>query len=193
MDQNCGENAICLQSSKNSFKNEYGCCKDIRFEVLHWGIDTERFSPGETKGDKVFIYCKTRNSVDLEFIENELQKRNVSYKIFGNTTTEYTETEYLQYLKESKYGICIESQSMEALSCDVPLLLWNIPYMSEDYGSNWEEQCGEYFCFKDQFSSAYDEFMENIQLDKYTPRKYILNNFSIEICERKLINIIHSM
>jgi hypothetical protein len=208
----CGENAIYLQPSKwavNAWKNEYDCCKDICFEDLPWGVDTERFTPGKTNRDKVFIYYKARNPKDLEFIETELQKRNVSYKIFSYTNR-YSEEEYLQYMRESKYGIWVdahESQGfalLEALSCDVPLLVWNIQYMSEEYGSSykdipastipyWDDQCGEYFFFKDQFSTAYDEFMENIRLDKYTPRNYILNNVSMEICERKLINIIHSM
>lgn len=203
MDQIRGENALYLQSSTqalNAWKNGYECCKDIRFEVLPWGINTERFTPGETDRDKVFIYYNARNPKDLEFIETELQQRNVSYKIFGDNI-QYSEEEYLQYLKESKYGIWIietqNSQYLEALSCDVPLLIWNIQNMREEYGveilSSWDDQCGEYFFFKDQFPSAYDEFIENIRLEKYTPRKYVLDNLSMEICEKKLINIIHSM
>ena len=200
MDQIRGENAIYLQLSTlaiHEFKNRNDFCKDIRFEILPCNIDTDQFTPGENHRDKVFIYYNSSNCnpIYLEFIKTELQHRNVSYQIFGDI-----EEEYLQYLKESKYGIWIkdthESEYLEALSCDVPLLVWNIQYIGEEYRFDmnvWDDQCGEYFYFKDQFHTAYDEFIENIRLEKYTPRKYVLNNVSMELYEKKLINIIHSM
>ena len=51
----------------------------------------------------------------------------------------YNETDYINYLKECKYGIWVdahESQGFaleEALSLDVPLLVWNIKSLNQEY------------------------------------------------------------
>ena len=47
-------------------------------------------------------------------------------------------------MQKAKYGIILdahESQGFaieEALSCNVPLLVWNTKFMSQEYGSRYE-------------------------------------------------------
>jgi glycosyltransferase involved in cell wall biosynthesis len=116
--------------------------------------------------------------------------------------------DYINYLHESKYGIwigCHESQGFalqEALSCNVPLLVWNVESMNQEYGCNyidipatttpyWDERCGEYFYDSNNFEDIFNKFIFNIE--NYRPREYILENLSMEVCEKKLIDTINNI
>ena len=61
------------------------------------------------------------------------------------TIKKYPEEEYIKYLQESKYGIWLgahESQGFaleEALAINVPLLVWNVKYMSQEVRSNYKD------------------------------------------------------
>ena len=163
-------------------------------------VDTIRFKPlCNTKREKVFIYFKRRKPEELYFIKQYLDARQIPYKIF-DYIKRYSETEYLEYLQQSKYGIIVdahESQGFaieEALSCNVPLLVWNTKYMSQEYGSTyenipcttipyWDERCGEYFYKQQDFEHKFNEFIS--KLESYQPRQYILDNLSVEKCAEK--------
>ena len=165
-------------------------------------VDTENFTPidnpAETK-NKIFIYFKRRNPNELSFIKKYLNNKNIEYRVF-NYSQRYNENDYLNYLKECRYGIwvgCHESQGFaleEALSCNVPLLVWNTQYMCQEYGTNyekipcttisyWDERCGEYFYQQGEFENKYDEFLS--KLDTYQPRQYILDDFSLKKCAER--------
>jgi glycosyltransferase involved in cell wall biosynthesis len=133
-----------------------------------------------------------------------LHHNTIIYKIF-NYDTKYDETAYIEYLKHAKYGIwigCHESQGFaleEALSCDVPLIVWNVKSMNEEYKSNyenipataipyWDERCGEVFYNLEEFAIKMPIFLS--KLNTYKPREYILQNLSMKVCEERLINII---
>jgi glycosyltransferase involved in cell wall biosynthesis len=135
------------------------------------------------------------------------QKLNINYKIF-DYVNRYSEKDYIDYLKQSKYGIWLgahESQGFaleEALSCDVPLLVWNVRYMSQEYGSKyndipattipyWDNRCGEYFYEYTELENAFNEFIKKIET--YKPREYILENLSIKKCKKKIINLINNI
>ena len=120
----------------------------------------------------------------------------------------YSEEVYLDYLQNSKYGIWLdahESQGFalqEALSCDVPLLVWNVLSMNQEHKSSynnipattipyWNESCGEYFYNEQELENTYNLFIS--KLDTYKPREFILKNLSVETCEKNLINFIENM
>ena len=73
-----------------------------------------------------------------------MNNNNIKYKIF-DYVKKYNEEDYLHYLQDSRYGIILdahESQGFaieEALSCNVPLLVWNTEYMSQEYGSHYSD------------------------------------------------------
>jgi len=205
------KNVIYIQPSEwaKNVWTKNSLCNGLRIETLPFGLDTHTFSPDKSisERDKVFIYCKRRQPHELHFLLLFLQKFNINYKIF-DYVNRYSEKDYIDYLKQSKYGIWLdahESQGFaleEALSCDVPLLVWNIRYMSQECGSNyddipattipyWDNRCGEYFYEYTELENAFNEFIKKIET--YKPREYILENLSIKKCEEKFINLINNI
>ena len=79
-------------------------------------------------------FFKRRKISELNFLKSFLENKNIKYKIFDYTST-YKENNFINYLKDSKYGIWLdasESQGFalqEALSSNVPLLVWNARHM----------------------------------------------------------------
>ena len=194
-------NSIYIQPSKwatDVWKN-MGADKILPIKTLSFPVDINKFINSNKICNKVFIYFKRRKPEELEFIKKYLNKKNIDYKIF-DYVKRYDETEYINYLQESKYGIILdahESQGFaiqEALSCNVPLLVWNTKYMSQEYGGNysdipcstipyWDETCGDYFYEKEDFEKTFDIFIN--KLDTYKPRQFILENLSVEKCAER--------
>ena len=104
-------------------------------------------------------------------------KKNV---VYIHCIKRYDEDDYLTYLQSSKYGIILdahESQGFavqEALSTNVPLLVWDTKYMSQEEGGNsiqihittipyWDERCGEYFHESDEFEKTFEKFIDNLE------------------------------
>jgi glycosyltransferase involved in cell wall biosynthesis len=132
---------------------------------------------------------------------------NINYRIFGYIQR-YNEKDYIEYLQKSKFGIWVgahESQGFalqEALSCNVPLLVWNIKSMNQEYGSNyndipatsipyWDERCGDVFYNENEMEDTFKRF--NSRLYNYKPREFILENLSMEVCEIKFIETIENI
>jgi glycosyltransferase involved in cell wall biosynthesis len=133
-----------------------------------------------------------------------LKSKNIEFEIF-DYVSRYSEEKYLDYLQNSKYGIWLdahESQGFaleEALSCNVPLLVWNITSMNQEYRSSysnipattipyWDARCGEYFYTSSELEETFNNFLSKI--DTYKPREYILENLSIDVCEKNLLDVI---
>ena len=160
-----------------------------------------------TLREKVMIYFKHRDHIDLNDIEIFFKNKSIDYTIFSYDK-QYNENEYIKFLQDTKYCIWIdahESQGFalqEALACDVPLLVWNISSMNQEYGSHysdvpattvpyWDDRCGELFYNINDFETIYNTFIKKIET--YKPRNFILENLSIEVCENKLIQQINLM
>jgi hypothetical protein len=182
---------------------------NLKIVNLPFGVDTSKFNNVKhiNNRNEVFIYFKSRNPSELEKVINSLNAKNINYKIFSYENR-YHESEYLHFLQNSKYGIWIgrhESQGFglqEALSCDVPLLVWDVKSMNQEYGSNyedlpatslsyWDERCGEVFYDSSDLEKTYNKFINNIE--HYKPREFILENLSMEVCENKLIETINNI
>lgn len=207
------KNIIYIQPSEwtKKFWKEFEICNGLTIKSIPFGVDTNRFKPNyedETSCKKnVFLYIKSRCPNHIYFMINFLNKKNINYKIF-NYRSRYNEQEYLNYLKTCKYGVWVdahESQGFalqEALSCNVPLLVWNIRYMSQECSSNygdveatsipyWDERCGEFFYDWRELKSTYDRFINN--LHNYKPREYILENLSRDKCQELFVNEIKKL
>jgi arsenate reductase-like glutaredoxin family protein len=184
-------------------------CNDLKLIKLPFGVDTDKFNEINLPSDriKVFVYFKRRNPEELQLILDFFQNKNIEIKLF-NYVSRYSEEEYLNYLQNSKYGVWLdahESQGFalqEALSCNVPLLVWNASSMNQECGSSytnfpastipyWDERCGEFFYKKEEFEDKFNIFSS--RLETYKPREYVLENLSIDVCENKLINFIQNM
>ena len=205
-----GKNTIYIQPSEwvvNLWEN-HDICNNIKLRDLPFGVDTNIFEEinNISNRNKIFIYFKRRSYNELNIIKTYLNSLNINYKLFqyGN----YNEKTYLEYLQNSKYGIWLdahESQGFaleEALSCNIPLLVWNVTSMNQEEGSSYsnipattipyfDERCGEYFYESKDFENIFNLFLS--KLETYKPREFILENLSINICEKKLINLINNM
>ena len=170
-----------------------------------FGVDTDRFCETNQERSKVFIYFKRRKPEELGYLQNFLSKKGIDYRIF-DYVKRYNEYEYLDYIQKSKYGIILdahESQGFaieEALSCNVPLLVWNVRLLSQEYGSNypntfatsipyWDGRCGEYFYDRDELELTFNKFVSNIEKREYKPREYVLENLSMEVCEKRFMKL----
>ena len=184
-------------------------CNNIRIESLPFGVDTIRFNeimPIEQKKN-IFVYYKSRMPEELQQIMVFLSKFNLEIKVF-NYLIKYSEEEYLNCLHNSKFGIWVgrhESQGFaleEALSCNVPLLVWDVKSMNQEYGYNyqdipatcipyWDNRCGEFFKSITELPFIFNIFTNN--LNNYKPREYILENVSIDKCEKNFIDLINKI
>lgn len=175
-------------------------------KVLPFGVDTNKFNEitSISNRENVFVYYKSRHPDDLNYLEKFLKYKNINYKLFSYNN-KYDENDFIEYLQNSKYGIILdahESQGFaieEALSCNVPLLVWNVNNMNQEYNQNypnipatsipyWDNRCGEYFYKNSELEETFNKFIS--KLKTYKPREYILENLSLEKCEEKLLNLI---
>lgn len=209
---NIHKNGIYIQPSQqsiNSWKNEFGF-DNLPMKAISFGVNTDKFKPCDiTTRNKVIIYYKDRNPMELEYITNFLKKQNIEFKIFSYLKR-YDEKEFIKYLKQCKYGIwlgCHESQGfalLETLSMNVPLLVWNVTLRKQQWSmreryknvkSNvtsipyWDNTCGKYFFKQEEFIEKYNEFIS--KLDTYKPRQFVLNNLSFEKCSEKFKSLIN--
>lgn len=181
-------------------------CNENFIQILPFGVDTIKFNEIKKKQDKteIFVYFKSRHPNELVYLETFLKEKNIKYKLFSYQN-KYNEQDYLECLQNSKYGIILdahESQGFaveEALSCNVPLLVWNVNNLNQEYNQNypsipatsipyWDDRCGEYFYNQNELEESFNKFIS--KLETYKPREYILQHISIEKCEEKLLNLI---
>lgn len=211
MDMIRGNNSIYIFPSEwtKQLWKQHHCCDGVKLYTIPFGVDTERFN--ETIPLKyrtnVFIYFKRRNPQELDQLIRYLNGKNINARIF-NYVSGYNENDYLNFLNSSRFGIWLgahESQGFalqEALSCNIPLLVWNISSMNQEHGSGysnipattipyWDDRCGRVFNNISELDLCFNEFIKN--LENYRPREYILENLSINKCQDKFEKLVNEM
>lgn len=202
-----GFNSVYIQPSQwvVDLWKLFPCCQDLQMKPVPFCVDTEKFKPEKPIDERndVIIYFKSRKYQELDIIKNLLNEKGFSYKIF-NYNKRYDENIFINYLKNSKFGIWLgrhESQGFaleEILSFDIPLLVWDVTSMNQEEGCNysdykatcipyWDENCGEVFYKSEELSSTFELFISKI--NSYKPRDYILKNLSEEACEKAITSI----
>ena len=152
-------------------------------------------------GDKILIYSKTNPEVSRE-IKNRLDKRGFEYVeiVCGN----YVPEQYKRALLESNLAIFVsktETQGLaifEAWSCNVPSFhfdpgVWNYQGHTYEKSSSCpylNDQLGMRFNGMEEFDSKLDQVLQN--LDNFTPREIVENNFTIDHSMKILSNILES-
>jgi len=189
--------------------NEFPICKTLKMASIPFGVDTDLFHdvlPSKLR-TKVFIYFKTRRPEELMLIENLLRSQDIDYTIF-NYDTRYDEQDYIRFLQRAKYGIWLgrhESQGFaleEALSCNIPLFVWDVNTMNQEYGQNYPEcpattipyfdkRCGKAIKNPDNILNDFQSFLKDIE--NFSPRQYVLDNLSYDACSKKWITLIQNM
>lgn len=164
------------------------------------GVDTDLFydTKNDTKTNDCLLYYKNRDNIELHAIINILQSNNQSYKLieYGK----YNETDFLKTISQSKYCIMLnntESQGIavqEIMSSNLPLFVWDCTiwdYMGEANKIEassvpyWSNICG--IKCTNNIDTRFKEFLENY--NKYIPREYILQNFTLVKGAENLIKI----
>jgi glycosyltransferase involved in cell wall biosynthesis len=140
-------------------------------------------------------------------LQGALEEKGITYKtiIYGK----YKEEEYIDILNKVQFGIWIgshESQGFaleEALSMNVPLLVFDVKSLNDeingegnrsymeysDYNLSatscpyWDKRCGIRFTHISEF----DECLESIRKNSYSPRQYILETLSPKVCYERLL------
>jgi len=182
----------------------------IKVKSFPFPVHTEKFAPNPAiKEEKinVLVYYKHRNPIELKQIKDFLTKQKIiNYRVF-DYKQRYNEDDYLSYMQQCKYGIILdahESQGFaieEALSCNVPLLVWNVQTMNQEINSKyqpipctsipyWNEQCGEYFHHHEELERKFQIFQMKLEAQQYYPRQYILDNLSTEKCAERFMELI---
>ena len=169
------------------------------------GIDTEKFSKvNRENNQKVLLYFKQRDKKLLEKAKEIIRKKNLQFLLieYGK----YSEQDYIQALKEAKFGIwigCTESQGIglqEALATNLPLIVLDAISLFENgikpkksrfkketfkklnsiktsSAPYFDKRCGIKIVNISELDNAIKEISSNINY--YKPRKYILDNLTI--------------
>lgn len=175
-------------------------------KIFVWpvGIDTEYFSD-KSKIEKEFdclIYCKRRSDEDLRDAIKALKNKKQSFSLIEYG--EYSENFFIETLSKSKYVFLIdgcESQGIavqEIMSTNTPLFVWDVKEWNdrgEEFKTEassipyWDERCGMFEVDKDNIEKSFDMFLEKFGF--FHPRDYILENLTLEICAKKIIDVIN--
>jgi hypothetical protein len=206
---NIHKNSIYIQPSKwaADIWKDFNVENIIKIKEFPFPVEIDKFKPIEnSKKNEVFVMFKQRDPKELEYVIKFLDTINIKYKLF-DYVKKYKEDDYISCLQNAKYGIWIgrhESQGFgleEALAFDIPILVWEVKYMSQEYGYNypdisasvipyWDKRCGEFFVEKENFEEIYYKFIDKIET--YKPREYILENLSPKKCGEYFIKLINS-
>ena len=198
-------NAVYIQPSEWAREawTSLGVEQFIPVKTFCFPVNTTKFAPlaNVERNGPVVVYYKRRKPDELRLVLTELNKRNIRYIIFSYVKG-YKENDYIEALQKAPYGIWIdahESQgfaTLEALSCDVPLLVWSVRNMNQEEGTGhpsvpatsipyWDKRCGEVFYEANEFidivnvhetdknKSALDIFVNRVKMGNYAPRAYI--------------------
>lgn len=181
------------------------------------GIDTDKWLPStQEKNIDILIYNKVRwnsgqiNAVLRDPILKQLNKAGLSYKeiLYGH----YFESEYRSLLKECRAMLFLcehESQGFaccEAMSMNIPILAWDQGYCLDPNQSAWstngipatsvpffDKTCGLRFKDLPDFEQKLNVFWNKVQSGYFKPRKYVLDNISLEKSGERMLEIINSV
>ena len=182
----------------------------VPFVEFPFSVETDKFKPNTTiKSIDCIVYIKRRDPQLVKSVLDNLKIRDLSYKVF--TYGSYQECEYLETLHCCKFLISIdahESQGFaleEAMSCNIPLLVIDALSMYDEISNGdstykhlkpkkllatsvpyWNDKCGIKIAnFKD-FDISLDTMLKT--WNDFTPRDYILENLTDEICMKRILN-----
>lgn len=177
-----------------------------------FAVDVEKFKPSIcNKYLECLLYCKHRRKEDIEYVENILKAKNITYRkfIYGK----YKEEDYIKSLNECNYAVWVtstESQGFalqECLSMNVPIVVWNATSLFDEYilegqqvykdrigkyelkGTTipyWDERCGISFIKKEEFEPCLEVMRGSYT--KFHPRDFVLENLSPKVCMQRLLD-----
>jgi hypothetical protein len=186
----------------------------VPIECFPYGVETDYFYP-ESNIEKEYdciLYVKSRPIELVEYTKAILEQKGLRYKIFKYGS--YNGSDFLHTLKRTKFMVVLdahESQGFalqEAMSCNVPLLVFDIESMYDDMPDGvthtytqekhgpylllattvpyWSDECGILIHNKEELSQSIDK-MTKIY-NTFTPRDYVLRTLSNEVCMKRILD-----
>jgi hypothetical protein len=179
------------------------------------GIDTDKWQTdnSEEKTLQVLIYNKIKwdkekfNETLLNPIKKILENYHLSYEEWNYGA--YQPEDYKKKLNAVKCMIFLsehESQGIalqEAMSMDIPIFaweqgfyldpnrfIWNDPIVRANSVPYFDQNCGDKFVDKLEFEQKFAPFWQNVIQNKYSPRKYVLENLSLEKSGNRMLEIL---
>lgn len=156
------------------------------------------------KKEKCLIYFKGRKKSELEKIENLLDDKHISNKVFeyGN----YKSEDLIEFAKIAKFAIILgrsESQGIginELMSYNLPMLVidaFDNFYNNQIYPGTtvpyWSNLCGMKVSDIQDFEKNIDVFLKSVDDQEYQPNKYVLETLTFEIMSKNLEGIFKSI
>jgi len=176
---------------------------DLKLECLPFPVDTDSFAPSDReKTHDCLLYTKSRRPEEIEYAVNALKEQGLTYRRIDYGS--YTEADYKEVLASCRFGLWVgrhESQGFalqEALSSGVPLLIWNVETMGEEWNGQqsytgkegayeatsipyWDMRCGV-VVRKDNLKEGL-RFMRG-SWATYRPREFVIERLSAEACAK---------
>lgn len=194
MSQQYKKYLVNSQWTHNIYKN---FISENKLDIWPVGIDTELFTDSRSfrKSNDCLFYIKNRSHDEVNFVENLLINKNISYEkyVYGS----YNESDFIESLFRSKFAFVLdasESQGIaiqEIMSTNIPLFVWD----STNWGNYqattvpyWDDSCGIKVTKSEELEYSLNIFLEKI--NSYNPRNFITNNLSLEKAANNLIEIL---
>lgn len=170
---------------------------ESKLDIWPVGIDTELFTDCRSyeKTNDCLFYIKNRSHEEINFVENILINKNISYEkyVYGS----YDESNFIKSLFRSKFAFVLdasESQGIaiqEIMSTNIPLFVWDSISWGNYYATTvpyWDDCCGIKVSNSKELEYNLNIFLEKI--DSFNPRNFITNNLSLEKSANNLIQIL---
>ena len=173
----------------------------LKEKIVIWpaGVNQEFWKPIGKKNTKEIIFYKKR-AVEEMYQECKKYAEENGYKVNEIIYGKYDVPTYLNALQSASLLVHFveqESQGIslsEAWSMNVPTFVWNpgywqnksVNYLCES-SPYLSEQTGNFFYETEGFKKILLEF----DASKYSPREWVLQNFTDEICASQLLKLLN--
>jgi hypothetical protein len=174
---------------------------ELAKKIILWPVGVA--VPPQSRANKIFdflVFDKIGDNPLRAEIEGYLKSQNRSYRVL--VYGKFRQEEYFNLLEQSRFEIYLsesESQGLamfEAWARDVPTLVWERGYF-EYRGQRLEAnaasphlvpQAGMRF----KNFSEFKDVLAKFEQAEYSPREYIINNFSNRICSGNYLKILNA-
>ncbi len=182
----------------------------VDLQPFPFAVDTNKFAPTTiTKDLDCLVYIKNRHNSIINYALNTLNHLGIKYETirYGSYNEEY----YKHLLSRAKFMLTLdghESQGFalqEAMSCGVPLLVWNVKSMHEESSNGysfvyeryrpmkmlatcvpwWSDECGIKFYEETELEAGLKKMLET--WETFTPRDYIVRELSEKPCVNRIM------
>lgn len=197
---------------KEHFRAHVGGPGALRFPnaPLPTGVDTGSFAPNGAERTKVLLYIKHRKPSDIAYMRTLLAQKNIAVEVFDYGS--YNEANYLRALQSAQFMVVLdahESQGyalQEAMSCGVPLLVWDVESMYQEYNGGrqvyspngnpltatsvpwWSDECGIQTTKQEELADALDVMVRD--WSTYKPREFVLATLSDKVCMERWLSAV---